>query len=115
MKAVVETGTGATAFAGPEWNGVRPLIFGKTGSAEMGEPGSEDVCTADRRGQARKLKIAWFVGYVNAGVIPGYDRPIAFATTISHDCETGGAHAAKIIASLLNALRQPVQGAQAST
>lgn len=115
MKAVVETGTAATAFVGPEWNGVRPLIFGKTGSAEMGEPAGENVCAADRRGQARKLKVAWFVGYVNAGAIPGYDRPLAFATAISHDCETGGAHAAKVIASVLNALRQPVQGAQAST
>lgn len=114
MKAVVESGTAASAFAGPEWNGVRLLIFGKTGSAEMGEPGGESVCVADRRGQARKLKVAWFVGYLTAGVIPGFDRPLAFATAISHDCETGGAHAAKVIASLINALRQPVQAAHPS-
>jgi hypothetical protein len=115
MKDVVESGTAAGAFAGPEWNGVRPLIFGKTGSAEMGEPGSEGVCAADRRGQSRKLKVAWFVGYVNAGLIPGYDRPLAFATAISHDCETGGAHAAKIIASLLHTLRQSVSTFQTGT
>lgn len=111
MKAVVDSGTAASAFSAPELDAIRPAIYGKTGSAEMGEQDSKTICSPDRNGQPRQLKVAWFVGYIAAGTLPRQPNPLAFAVSISHTCETGGAHAARVVASLLQVLHEDNQTA----
>lgn len=109
MQAVVDSGTAASAFSAPAFDAIRPAIHGKTGSAEMGERDHKTTCSPDRNGHPRQLKVAWFVGYLAAGTLPGQANPLAFAVSISHTCDTGGAHAARVIASLLRALQEEKQ------
>ncbi|WP_342114964.1 penicillin-binding transpeptidase domain-containing protein [Pseudoduganella sp. OTU4001] len=88
MKGVVDSGTAASAFAGPALDAARRGLYGKTGTA----PVSEDDATV------------WFTGWLEPGSLPGQTRRLAFAAFISHSQLTGGGHAAPIVASLLKAM-----------
>src|SRR6202012_1277833 len=55
MKGVVDVATGAGAFRGKELNGIRPGLYGKTGTA----PTSDDTATV------------WFTGWLEPGRLPG--------------------------------------------
>jgi cell division protein FtsI/penicillin-binding protein 2 len=101
MKAVVDSGTAAQAFSGAAFVGIRPGVYGKTGTADMVTSASDgENGTAGHP----KLKVVWFVGYLQPGTLPGQRRPVAFAVSISHSPLLGGAHAAKVIAALLETL-----------
>ena len=88
MKGVVDAGTAAGAFGGPELAGIRHGLYGKTGTA----PVSEDDATV------------WFMGWLEPGSLPGQQRRLAFAAFVSHSQLTGGAHAAPIVAALFKAM-----------
>jgi cell division protein FtsI/penicillin-binding protein 2 len=88
MKGVVDAGTAAGAFGGPELAGIRRGLYGKTGTA----PVSEDDATV------------WFAGWLEPGSLPGQRRRLAFAAFVSHSKLTGGGHAAPIVAALLKAM-----------
>jgi cell division protein FtsI/penicillin-binding protein 2 len=91
MKGVIDSGTAAGAFSGPALAGVRSGLYGKTGTA----PVSDDAATV------------WFAGWLEPGSLPGQTRRLAFAAFVSHSQRTGGAHAAPIVAALLQALAAP--------
>lgn len=86
MKGVVEGGTAAGAFRGKDFDGLRPGLFGKTGTAPTGDEGMATV---------------WFMGWLEPGSLPGQTRRLAFAAFVSQSRLTGGAHAAPIVAGLL--------------
>ncbi|NVM78611.1 cell division protein FtsI/penicillin-binding protein 2 [Duganella sp. SG902] len=88
MKGVVDVGTGAGAFRGAALAGVRPGLYGKTGTA----PSGEDTATV------------WFTGWLEAGSLPGQTHRLAMATFVSHSDATGGEHAAPVIAAILSTL-----------
>jgi len=88
MKGVVDVGTGAGAFRGAALAGVRPGLYGKTGTA----PSGEDTATV------------WFTGWLEAGSLPGQAHRLAMAAFVSHSDTTGGEHAAPVIAAILSAL-----------
>jgi cell division protein FtsI/penicillin-binding protein 2 len=88
MHDVVQHGTAAQAFSGPELKAIRPYLYGKTGTAPADETNNS----------------AWFIGWVEAGQIPGQKHRLAFAAYVSHTDLTGGAHAAPMVAALLRSL-----------
>jgi cell division protein FtsI/penicillin-binding protein 2 len=88
MKGVVDVGTGAGAFRGAALAGVRPGLYGKTGTA----PSGEDTATV------------WFTGWLEAGSLPGQTHRLAMAAFTSHSDVTGGEHAAPVIAAILSTL-----------
>jgi hypothetical protein len=88
MKEVVATGTARSAFGAASLASLRDGLFAKTGTAPIA--GTE-------------LNSAWFVGYLRGGTLPGEPRTLAFAVSISHTDKTGGAHAAAVMAALLEA------------
>jgi cell division protein FtsI/penicillin-binding protein 2 len=88
MKGVVDVGTGAGAFRGAALAGVRPGLYGKTGTA----PSGEDTATV------------WFTGWLEAGSLPGQTHRLAMAAFASHSDATGGEHAAPVIAAILSTL-----------
>jgi len=88
MKGVVDVGTGAGAFGGAALAGVRPGLYGKTGTAPTGE----DTATV------------WFTGWLEAGSLPGQTHRLAMAAFVSHSAGTGGEHAAPVVAAVLSTL-----------
>jgi len=97
MKGVVDVGTGAGAFRGAALTGVRPGLYGKTGTA----PSGEDTATV------------WFTGWLEAGSLPGQTHRLAMAAFASHSDATGGEHAAPVIATILSTLvNQNAQNAE---
>ena len=91
MHSVVQHGTAAQAFSGPEFKALRPYLYGKTGTAPTDETNNS----------------AWFIGWVEAGQLPGQKHRLAFAAYVSHTELTGGAHAAPMVAGLLRSLLPP--------
>ena len=92
MKGVVDRGTAAGAFRAREFDGLRPGLFGKTGTAPSGGADEGTV---------------WFMGWLEPGSLPGQTRRLAFAAFVSHSELTGGAHAAPVVAALLRDLAAP--------
>ncbi|HEX8405661.1 MAG TPA: penicillin-binding transpeptidase domain-containing protein [Duganella sp.] len=88
MKGVVDVGTGAGAFGGAALAGVRPGLYGKTGTAPTGD----DTATV------------WFTGWLEPGTLPGQTHRLAMAAFVSHSDATGGAHAAPVVAAMLSTL-----------
>jgi cell division protein FtsI/penicillin-binding protein 2 len=88
MKGVVDVGTGAGAFGGAALAGVRPGLYGKTGTAPTGD----DTATV------------WFTGWLEPGSLPGQTHRLAMAAFVSHSELTGGAHAAPVVAAMLSTL-----------
>jgi len=88
MKGVVDVGTGAGAFGGAALAGVRPGLYGKTGTAPTGD----DTATV------------WFTGWLEPGSLPGQTHRLAMAAFVSHSGVTGGAHAAPVVAAVLSTL-----------
>ena len=89
LRGVVAQGTAAGAFRSPEFDGLRSGLYGKTGTAPVGDAG---------------LATVWFTGWLEPGSIPGQDRRLAFAVFVSRSEETGGAHAAPVLAALLRSM-----------
>ena len=89
LRGVVAHGTAAGAFRAPEFDGLRAGLYGKTGTAPVGDDG---------------LATVWFTGWLEPGSIPGQDRRLAFAVFVSRSTETGGAHAAPVAAALLRSM-----------
>lgn len=94
MKGVIDGGTGAGAFRGRDFDRLRPGLYGKTGTAPAG--GDE-------------LATVWFIGWLEPGSLPGQTRRLAFAAYVSHSPETGGAHAAPVIAALLRGMQDDMK------
>jgi hypothetical protein len=90
MKGVVDVGTGAGAFGGAALAGVRPGLYGKTGTA----PSGEDTATV------------WFTGWLEPGSLPGQTHRLAMAAFVSHSDATGGEHAAPVLAAVLSTLAE---------
>jgi cell division protein FtsI/penicillin-binding protein 2 len=91
MKGVVDAGTAAGAFRGAELAPLRPGLFGKTGTAPVGDG---DLATV------------WFTGWLEPGSLPGQTHRLAFAVFVSQSEETGGAHAAPVAAAVLRAMQE---------
>ena len=91
LHGVVAEGTAASAFRGAEFARLRAGLFGKTGTAPVGDDGQASV---------------WFTGYLEPGSIPGQTRRLAFAVFVSRSDATGGEHAAPVVASLLRTMLQ---------
>ena len=89
LRGVVAQGTAAGAFRAAEFDGLRSGLYGKTGTAPVG---IEDLATV------------WFTGWLEPGSIPEQDRRLAFAVFVSRSEETGGAHAAPVVAALLRSM-----------
>jgi hypothetical protein len=94
MKGVVDAGTAAGAFRGPEQAALRRGLYGKTGTAPVGDGDSATV---------------WFTGWLEPGSLPGQNRRLAFAVFVSRSEETGGAHAAPVVAALLRSMQETKQ------
>jgi cell division protein FtsI/penicillin-binding protein 2 len=90
MKGVIDTGTAAGAFRAPELAPLRRGLYGKTGTAPIGDG---DLATV------------WFTGWLEPGSLPGQSHRLAFAVFVSRSDETGGGHAAPVVASLLRAMQ----------
>ncbi|MBV6322539.1 penicillin-binding transpeptidase domain-containing protein [Duganella violaceipulchra] len=88
MKGVVDVGTGAGAFGAAALAGVRPGLYGKTGTAPTGD----DTATV------------WFIGWLEPGTLPGQTHRLAMAAFVSHSNATGGEHAAPVLAAVLSTL-----------
>ncbi len=88
MKGVVDVGTGAGAFGGAALAGVRPGLYGKTGTA----PTDDGTATV------------WFTGWLEPGTLPGQTHRLAMAAFVSHSNATGGEHAAPVLAAVLSTL-----------
>ena len=86
MKGVIDYGTAAGAFRAPAFAALRPGLYGKTGTAPVG---NDDLATV------------WFMGYLEPGSLPGQTCRLAFAAFVSHSALTGGGHAAPVVAALL--------------
>jgi cell division protein FtsI/penicillin-binding protein 2 len=91
MKGVIDTGTAAGAFRGAGLAALRPGLYGKTGTAPVGDG---DLATV------------WFTGWLEPGSLPGQTRRLAFAVFVSRSEETGGAHAAPVAAAVLRAMQE---------
>jgi cell division protein FtsI/penicillin-binding protein 2 len=91
MKGVVDAGTAAGAFRASELAALRRGLYGKTGTAPIGDG---DMATV------------WFTGWLEPGSLPGQSRRLAFAVVVSRSDETGGAHAAPVVASLLRFMQE---------
>lgn len=94
LKGVIDGGTAAGAFRDPAFNGLRPGLYGKTGTAPVGADG---------------LATVWFMGWLEPGSLPGQTRRLAFASFVSHSAATGGGHAAPVVAAVLRGLAAPSQ------
>ncbi|WP_172424784.1 penicillin-binding transpeptidase domain-containing protein [Vandammella animalimorsus] len=94
MQAVVASGTAASAFsATPGLRQIRGKVHGKTGTAAM-------------RGDSAEMandNVAWFVGYVEPGALPGQVHPMAFALSVTHSSQLGG-NVAQVVAGILETL-----------
>jgi cell division protein FtsI/penicillin-binding protein 2 len=91
MKGVIDAGTAAGAFRASELAPLRRGLFGKTGTAPIGDG---DLATV------------WFTGWLEPGSLPGQTHRLAFAVFVSRSEETGGAHAAPVAASVLRAMQE---------
>jgi hypothetical protein len=91
MKGVIDTGTAAGAFRGSEFSALRRGLYGKTGTAPVGDG---DLATV------------WFTGWLEPGSLPGQTRRLAFAVFVSRSEETGGAHAAPVVAAVLRFMQE---------
>ena len=89
MKGVIDGGTAAGAFRAAAFDGLRPGLYGKTGTAPVGQ---DDLATV------------WFMGWLEPGSLPGQTRRLAFAAFVSHSPATGGGHAAPVVAALLQSM-----------
>jgi len=89
MQGVVATGTARSTFAGASFATLRSGLYAKTGTAPYGNS---------------DLNTSWFVGYLEPGSIPGENRRLAFACFVSHTPLTGGAHAAPVVAAMLEGM-----------
>jgi len=89
MKGVVDAGTAAGAFHGPELDRVRRGLFGKTGTAPVG---NGDLATV------------WFTGWLEPHSLPGQAHRLALAVFVSQSDATGGGHAAPVAAAVLRHL-----------
>ncbi|WP_229508006.1 penicillin-binding transpeptidase domain-containing protein [Massilia sp. Dwa41.01b] len=89
LHGVVTEGTAAGAFRDPAFAGLRAGLYGKTGTAPVGQDG---------------LATVWFTGWLEPGSLPGQSRRLAFAAFVSRSGETGGAHAAPVVAALLRTM-----------
>ena len=89
LRGVVAQGTAAGAFRGPDFDSLRPGLYGKTGTAPVGDDG---------------LATVWFTGWLEPGSIPGQTRRLAFAVFVSRSEGTGGGDAAPVVAALLRAM-----------
>lgn len=89
LRGVVAHGTAAGAFRAPEFDGLRAGLYGKTGTAPVGDAG---------------LATVWFTGWLEPGSLPGQDRRLAFAAFVSRSDATGGEHAAPVVAALLRSM-----------
>jgi cell division protein FtsI/penicillin-binding protein 2 len=94
MKGVVDVGTAAGAFRGREFDGLRPGLFGKTGTAPTG---ARDAAGCD-------LATVWFTGWLEPNSVPGQAHRLAIAAFVSHSEATGGEHAAPIVAAVLRSM-----------
>jgi len=91
MKGVIDAGTAAGAFRSPDLARLRQGLYGKTGTAPLGDGGMATV---------------WFTGWLEPGSLPGQTRRLAFAVFASRSEETGGAHAAPVAAAVLRAMQE---------
>jgi cell division protein FtsI/penicillin-binding protein 2 len=89
LKGVVDAGTAAGAFRGPELERVRRGLSGKTGTAPVGDG---DLATV------------WFTGWLEPGSLPGQRHRLAVAVFVSRSDGTGGGHAAPVAAAVLRHL-----------
>jgi cell division protein FtsI/penicillin-binding protein 2 len=96
MKGVVDAGTAASAFRGPQMDAVRHGLFGKTGTSPAIVTGTDGV--------RRELATVWFTGYLEPGSVPGQRHRIAVAAFVSHSEASGGEHAAPVVASVLRTM-----------
>jgi len=94
LHGVVAQGTAASAFRAPAYKGLRPGLYGKTGTAPVGKDGQATV---------------WFTGWLEPGSIPGQTRRLAFAAFVSRSEATGGEHAAPVVAALLRTMAQKAE------
>jgi cell division protein FtsI/penicillin-binding protein 2 len=94
LHGVVTGGTAAGAFRGAGFDGLRPGLYGKTGTAPTGKEGEATV---------------WFTGWLEPGSIPGQTRRLAFAAFVSRSEATGGEHAAPVVAAMLRSLAQKAE------
>jgi cell division protein FtsI/penicillin-binding protein 2 len=96
MKGVIDRGTGSSTFRGPQFDRLRPGLYGKTGTAPTGELDAD----------GHKLSTVWFAGWLEPGSLAGQTHRLAFAAFISRSAGTGGGDAAPVVATLLQALSQ---------
>jgi cell division protein FtsI/penicillin-binding protein 2 len=94
LHGVVANGTAAGAFRAGAFDGLRPGLYGKTGTAPLGKDGQATV---------------WFTGWLEPGSIPGQARRLAFAAFVSRSEATGGEHAAPVVAALLRSMVQKAE------
>jgi cell division protein FtsI/penicillin-binding protein 2 len=94
LHGVIAGGTAASAFRGAAFERLRPGLYGKTGTAPVGNEGRATV---------------WFTGWLEPGSIPGQTRRLAFAAFVSRSEATGGEHAAPVVAALLRTLAQKAE------
>jgi len=90
LKGVIDTGTAAGAFRGDALAPLRRGLYGKTGTAPVGDG---DLATV------------WFTGWLEPGSLPGQAHRLAMAVFVSQSAETGGAHAAPVAAAVLRAMQ----------
>ncbi|MET0208914.1 MAG: penicillin-binding transpeptidase domain-containing protein, partial [Burkholderiaceae bacterium] len=90
MKGVIDSGTAAGAFRAAGFDALRPGLYGKTGTAPVGQ---DDLATV------------WFMGWLEPGTLPGQTGRLAFAAFVSHSAATGGGHAAPVVAALLQSMQ----------
>jgi cell division protein FtsI/penicillin-binding protein 2 len=90
LKGVVDAGTAAGAFRGEALAPLRAGLYGKTGTAPVGDG---DLATV------------WFTGWLEPGSLPGQTHRLALAVFVSRSEETGGAHAAPVAAAVLRAMQ----------
>jgi cell division protein FtsI/penicillin-binding protein 2 len=92
MKGVVDAGTAANAFKGPELADIRRGLSGKTGTAPTGADGATAT--------------VWFTGWLEPDSVPGQRHRLAFAAFVSHSEASGGDHAAPVVAGVLRTMLQ---------
>jgi cell division protein FtsI/penicillin-binding protein 2 len=94
LHGVVTQGTAASVFRDPAFAPLRAGLFGKTGTAPVGDDGQATV---------------WFTGWLEPNSIPGQTRRLAFAVFVSRSEATGGEHATPVVAALLRSLVQKAE------
>lgn len=86
MKGVVDIGTASGAFRAPALAQLRRGLYGKTGTAPVGDG---------------RLATVWFTGFLEPGSLPHQNHRLALAVFVSHSEATGGEHAAPVAAAVL--------------